>query len=178
MQTIVFSTLRKKLKAVDKCFVIDKISERDVLEGGEKLEKKIERAMEIESSQERILRCASAGSVFQEFAKDAAARKVHEMEHAQYSGDRQRAQETIIEYAMGKPINRMMSLSMKIPDAPEEELDHDIRRLMAELGYSTRQGKTTSILIGNEGDQSDLQTVEARSQPRISEEVHPESKKD
>lgn len=164
--------LKKSIRAIENCFVIDRITEADVITQGESLEKKIRAAQDVEGVLERIRSCKTPGQVFLEFANDAAAAKVDEMLFGRTSEARQRAQETVLEYALGKPINRNMSLSMKIPEAADEELEHDIRNLLVELGFSTGEGKTSQIFMGPKGTQRQISASELPSEPGISAEVH------
>lgn len=100
---------------------------------------------------DRFRTCRSAGAVFSEFAMDAAMEKVQEALHGRTSEARQRAQETILAYALGTPIKRSMSLSFNTSDLSDEELRHDIRRLLVDLGFQKSERAASQILIGIKG---------------------------
>ena len=173
--------LRKRLLDIDATFRGDRITEADVIdyqkeEGtnvplSDGLKTKVEKLNKVATHVERLKTCRSAGDVFLEFAPDAAMGKVVEMISAATSETRQRAQESILEYALGKPINRSLSLTMNIPSAREEEIDSDIRRLMAELGYTTGEGASSSILIGTKGEPGFIETGAVETESGVSGEV-------
>lgn len=165
------SDLKKACQSVDELFLTDKISPSDIVKRGGEFQEKVSRLQEVEETLERLARCKSAGEVFGEFAKDAAAAKVAEMVQGKTSSARQRAQETVLDYALGKPIQRTMTMGIRVSDAREEELEHDIRSLMVELGFANGQGKASPILIGTQGTESQITIIENESEPRVSGEV-------
>jgi hypothetical protein len=175
---VAFRELKSRLKAVDDTFKVDRISEVDVITNGEVLENKIETVRKTETVLERLRSCRSAGQVFLEFSRDAAAAKVDEMLHGSTPDSRHRAQDTVLQYALGKPINRVMSMSMHVADASEEEMKNDIRKLLAELNFAEGSGETSSLFIGAKGGEGEDQAQELQTQPRLSGEVCEEHEED
>jgi len=117
---------------------------------------------------ERLDKCSTAQDVFREYSVDAAAGKVREMMKAKTSGDRQRAQETVLGYGLGKPVNRSLSYSVQIGDATDEELTHGIRSLLIELGFSSGEGASSRIFIGPKTIEGSVKTPEVQAESGVS----------
>lgn len=83
---------------------------------------------------DRAMSKGSANEVFAAFSKDVAALKVAEAFNAIESSDRQRAQETILGYALGKPVERTISLHANIANMSKEELLDQIRQKLDSIG--------------------------------------------
>jgi len=111
----------------------------------------------------RLEKCNTAQDVFREFSSDAAAGKVEEMLKAKTSSDRQRAQETILGYGLGKPINRSLSYSVQLGDVTEEELNHGIKSLLYELGYTSGEGTSDRVFIGLKGAKRPVTITEVQT---------------
>lgn len=92
------------------------------------------RDIDIEEVYDQAMSKGSANEVFAEFSKKAAAMKVVEMVGAIESSDRQRAQETVLGYALGKPVERTISLHANIANMSKEELIDKIREKLAIFG--------------------------------------------
>lgn len=126
----------------------------------------------------RMSRCRTAGEVMTEFAEDAAKLKVSEMFMADESGDRQRAQETVINYALGRPIERRMSMEMKVSGASDKELEGEITRLLDKFGFQGGKRTSASILIDDGAGQGPEQTKELQTMAGVSTDVSTESTED
>lgn len=168
--------LREMMAGIDECFVVDTVTVGDVYLGGVEFKEKVSRVERVEGMLERIRGCKTAHSVFTEFAVDAAAAKVDEMLNGKTSEARQRAAETVLEYALGKPINRNLSLSARVAEVSEEELDHEIRRYMADLGFSEREGASTQLLVGVKGSKGGHEVIEVSAKSGVSEGICSEHK--
>lgn len=149
------TTLKSELKKIDSAFISDRPTVDEVIRP-DKLEEKVEKLRDLDQTIVRLRKCRTAADVFREFSVDAAGAKVEEMMFGKNSQSRQRAQETVLEYALGKPIQRSMSLSLKVSDMPEEELEDEIRSLMGELGFQRSQGTSSRLLIGTQGTEGPL----------------------
>lgn len=125
----------------------------------------------LEAAKTRLQKCQSANDVFSDFSKDAAIGKVTEMFIAKNSTDRQRAQETILDRALGKAVDRTMSINAQVSNEPDGVLDERIRQLNAELGYTAGEGSSTSLLIEGEGDKGPEEADRLQAEPGISGEV-------
>lgn len=156
--------LKTLLRDIDDCYLSDRPRLDEVIVP-ERLEKKVEELREVSDFQTRIRKCRTAGDVFREFSVDAAAAKVDEMKFAKTSSSRQRAQETVLEYALGKAVQRSLSMTLKVSDMQEEELEHEIRTLMGELGFAGSEGASSRLLIGTQGGERPLEIVEVSSSP-------------
>jgi hypothetical protein len=170
--------LKRAVLGIDRVFLTDRIDVSDVVMAGDAakpLREKIEKAQKSEQAVDRIRRCRTASQVFLEFSIDAAAAKIDEMLHGKTSDSRQRAQETVLEYALGKPVNRILSISGKIADAADDELEHDIRRLLAELGFAKGEGATSRLLVGTQDGTGRFEVASLSTESGISAEVHSES---
>lgn len=109
----------------------------------------------------------SASDVFADNALDAAKVTVLEMHLASSSTDRQRAAESVLNRALGKPVDRVMSIGMQVSSKSEGELEHDIRRLLDELGYAGGEGKTREIIAGGKGILGIDKVEEVRSESGV-----------
>jgi len=157
------ATLQSLLHSVDRCFLPD----RPVVEV---VTKEDSREL-IQDTAGRLQKCRTAGAVFREFAVDAAAAKVEEMKHGKTSSARQRAQETVLEYALGKAVQRNLSMTLKVSDMGEEELTHEIRTLMGELGFAGSQGASSRLLVGAQGRERPIEALEVSTSPRSPAEL-------
>lgn len=114
----------------------------------------------------RFRKCRSASEVFSEFSREAAEVTVMEMQMAVNSSDRQRAADSILNRALGKPVDRVVSVGMQISAKTDEELDHDIRQLITELGFERRAGEIGKVALydkdGEGGKSSELLCAEPR----------------
>lgn len=151
--------LKSRLHDVDRCFQSDRVTIEDVVRP-ERLQDKIDRVNEVEETLARMQECASAADVFRTFSVDAAKAKVMEMFYGKTSQSRQRAAETILEMGIGKPVQRIASLSLRVSDMKEEELNGEIESLMRELGFASGEGKATRLLIGPKGKPGPISTQE------------------
>lgn len=115
----------------------------------------------------RFKRCRTAQDVFAENALDAAKATVLEMQLAYTSGDRQRAAESVLNRALGKPVDRIMSIGMQVSSKSDAELDHDINRLLSELGFQAGQRAARPALTSGEGKQGDFEAEELSPQSGI-----------
>lgn len=95
---------------------------------------------------ERLEQCRSADEVFSSFAIDAAKVLVSIMTTSHSAADRQRAAVCLLDRAIGRPVDRMMSVTMEVANSSDEELDSRINDLLLELGYVT-QTSNNSFLI-------------------------------
>jgi hypothetical protein len=121
----------------------------------------------------RIQRCRTAGEVMAEFSDDAAKLKVVEMYSAEESGDRQRAQETVLNYALGRPIERRMSMEMRVSGASDKELESEITRLLAKFGFEGGERTSSSLLVDPGTRQESEQTPRLQTLAGISTEIPP-----
>lgn len=108
-------------------------------------------------SLERLRHKSSAGEVFAEFGPEAAKLKVVEMMNPYNdSSDRQRAQETVLGYALGKPIERTQSLTVQISNMDRDELEsalnEKLNRLGHRFGIEGGVGGNPALLIEDGGD--------------------------
>lgn len=126
----------------------------------------------------RVQKLKSAGEVMADFSPDAAKLKVVEMYHAPESGERQRAQETVLNYALGRPVERRMSMEMKVSGSSDKEIDNEINRLLAKFGFQGGEGETTSLIISQGGSGEPGETEELQSERGVSEGVLPEPEED
>lgn len=145
----------------------------------------IRNQMDIEAMKEAFEKAMTKGSaneVFAEFSKMAAAMKVSEMVGALESSDRQRAQETVLGYALGKPVERTISLHANIANMSKEELVDKIREKLASLGSQLGIEGTTrgsALLIDdNGGGQRDEPLEGVCTESGVSGEVPSEPNKD
>jgi hypothetical protein len=126
----------------------------------------------------RLKRCQTAADIFAEFSVDAAALKVTEMYKASTSGDRQRAQDRVLNYALGKPVERSMSIQVRVANMTDDEIDHETTRLLEKfapkLGFKGGTGTSRSILIANGGEGRPPETGELQTQSGLPDEIHPE----
>jgi len=141
------TTLKEHISNIDRCFVSDRPRVDEVLKP-DSLAGRVEKIREAEDQLIRIRKCRTAPDVFREFAVDAAGAKVEEMFLGKTSSSRQRAQETVLEYALGTPIRRSASMSLNVSEMPEGEIENEIKELMGELGFARFEGKTSRLLIG------------------------------
>jgi len=125
-----------------------------------------------------IAKYRTAQEVFREHAVEIAMAKVEEARIAKTSQARQRAQETVLEYALGKPINRSITLGARISEATEEELDNDIRSLAIELGLAAGEGTSSRILIGPKRSEGYFETPSISPQSGVSRKLPPKSQED
>jgi len=165
------ATLQSLLVSVDRCFLPDHPVVGEVLT-------KEDRRNAFTDTTGRLEKCRTAGAVFREFAVDAAAAKVEEMKHGKTSSARQRAQETVLEYALGKAVQRNLSMTLKVSDMGEEELTHEIRTLMGELGFAGSSGASSRLLVGTQGREGPLEVAQvptpSRSPAELREVLRPD----
>lgn len=122
----------------------------------------------------RLSRCRTAGEVMAEFSQDAAALKVAEMFAGRDSGDRQRAMETVLNYALGRPVERRMSIEMKVAGSSDKELENEIQRLLDKFRFEGGKGASSSLLIEPGTEEGFEQTQELQAQSWVSGEVREE----
>lgn len=164
--------LRDRLMKAEAVVADDSITPEDLLEDKkDEMEEKValskyRRGM-IKRTLSRFKRCRNANDVFADFALDAAKGTVLEAQLAYTSGDRQRAQETILNRALGKPVDRVMSIGMQVSSKSEPELEHDIRRLLDELGFQGGEGATRALTPGREGAQRFSKAPDIQSESRV-----------
>ena len=164
--------LRNRLKKAEEVVADDSITPEDVLkEDQETIAEKVALAKYRRGVVRRTLRrfknCRSAQDVFADFAMDAAKTTVLEMELAYSSGDRQRAAEAVLNRALGKPVDRIMSIGMQVSSKSDPELDHDIRRLLAELGYQGTEGEARALAPRTESAKGLNQAPDVHPESRV-----------
>ena len=120
----------------------DEFDDSDADELARKVSEHKKRLKDLRNAQTRMARCRSANDVFSSFASDAAKMKVKEAIMAKNSSDRQRAQETILDRALGKAVDRSISLNVEIANLTEEELNERIRKFS-----QGSEGGTSSLLL-------------------------------
>lgn len=98
----------------------------------------------------KIRKARTANDIFADNAMDMAKATVLEAYLAYSSSDRQRAMESVLNRALGKPVDRIMSIAMQVSSKTDMELDHDIKRLLGELGYKDGKGEACPALVGGE----------------------------
>lgn len=128
---------------------------------GDSLVEKVELSEKIAKVQERLESRASAGEVFADFSVEAARLKVTEMYIAKESSERQRAQETVLAYALGKPVERVASVNVQIANMDIEEIRSKIREKLnlfgPEVGIEGTVGRSSALIVedgGSEGGDS------------------------
>lgn len=164
--------LRERLKKAEKLVADDSITPADVLkdekaELAEKVALSKHRRGIVKRTLRRFRKCRSANDVFADFSIDAAKATVLEMILAFSSGDRQRAAEAVLNRALGKPVDRVMSIGMQVSSKSEPELEHDIRQLLDELGYKGGEGATRALPVGAEGQTRYQQTPDIQTESRV-----------
>lgn len=164
--------VRDRMKRAEELAEDDHITPLEVIEeDAESIAEKVELAKYrrgiIGRTLNKFKKCRTANDVFAETALDAAKAKVLEMHLAQSSTDRQRAQDTILDRALGKSVDRSVSVAMSISSKSEPELDHDIERLLAEFGYQGGERKDSPIFVGGEGKTGIEEIDDVRSESRV-----------
>jgi len=102
---------------------------------------------------QRAEKCPGANDIFSEFVRDAAIQTVIEMNTATQSTDRQRAQERVLDRALGKAVDRSVSVHMNVNDLSDEELNNKILQLLGEHAESivniksTGKGTTPPLIV-------------------------------
>jgi len=129
--------LKAKLKATKETLEPDHLSgsEHDILRPDTK------------ELQDRFETCQTANDVFTDFSRDAAKQVALGMYAGRSSQDRLRAANTILDRALGKPVDRTISARVEIAAMSNEELDYQIKYLMEELG-NVDNGTAKGILLG------------------------------
>lgn len=164
--------LRERLQKAEKLIADESITPEEVLkdqkaEMAEKVALSRYRRGMVKRTVRRFKKCRSANDVFSDFALDAAKATVMEMSLAFSSGDRQRAAETVLNRALGKPVDRVMSIGMQVSAKSDPELDHDIERLLAELGFEGKEGAPRQISAGAEGEKGHWEAVDVSPESRV-----------
>lgn len=167
-----FELLRRRIQGAEKVLEDESISPEEVLKDKKaEMEEKValsryRRGM-IKRSLRRLRQCKSASDVFSDFAKDAAKASVMEMFLASGSADRQRAAEGVLNRALGKPVDRVMSVGVQVSSMTDQELDYGIEQLLEEIGFKGGQGKTRTIPVIAEGEPRFNETSEICSESRV-----------
>jgi len=120
---------------------------------------------------EKLEKCRSANAVFSEFSVDAAIVQVKEMLYGKTSNDRRDASSLVLGYSQGKPINRSMSMTFNSADFSDEELVHDIRQLLAELGFQGGERTAAQIFMGTKRPASQVQARVIQAESGVSSEL-------
>jgi len=107
----------------------DLVHKSDVEESLTKIQKK-------EKFFEKLKKYSDSELLLKDFSINAVRAIIMEMEYGATSADRRIASEKILAYSMGKPIERVMSLSMESQGMPEEELDNKVAELLKFFGMS------------------------------------------
>ena len=167
-----FQLLRKRLEEAEKSIEDDTITPEEVMKNdkaamAEKIAIAKYRRNTVQKALRRFKKARTANDVFSDFAKDAARATVMEMLLALSSGDRQRAAETILNRALGKPVDRIMSVGMQVSAKSDPELDHDIRKLLADLGFEGREGTPRQISAIEEGRARYPEADELQTESRV-----------
>lgn len=117
----------------------------------EVFEAQMEKVDRVHHWMDRVERCRTANEVMAEFSRDAAAVKVEEMLNGAESADRQRAAEWVLQYSLGKPVDRQLSINMQVTNASDTELEHEIDRLLHELGHKEEEGEASTKFVEAKG---------------------------
>ena len=164
---------RKKLKSASGT-LDDRVDAQDVVDhatgDSTSLDRKVEQTNMVIKAAAKIEKCKTANDVLSGFAKDAAAGKVVEMITARSSQDRQRAQDTVLNYALGKPVDRVMSINMEVSNMSEKEIDHKIEELLEGFG-KVGKGTATSLIIESEGGEGCVPPEELPASPPAEREA-------
>lgn len=143
--------IKEELKACldefDETIPMESVVENPTDEMRDLVNKQRETLKRLKRARKMMKSAKSANDVFSRFALDAAELKVMEAILAKNSSDRQRAQETILDRALGKAVDRTMTVNVDISNMSDGELDDRIGKLMSDLGYTTREGGASTLII-------------------------------
>ena len=149
--------LRSRIETIEATIGADTVGLEEVLSGDEKsLDDKIAFIKRSTANLKRILsrfkRCNTANDVFGDFSLEAAKSVVIEMFTANKASDRLRACEIVLNRALGKVADRSVSLNVEVSNLTDEELDHRIQTLWAELNLAGK--KEEGLLIEEDNQES------------------------
>jgi hypothetical protein len=177
-----FDGIRRRLEKGVEILGGGGVEAHDLVGDGVSLAEKFRAAQDIGETVIRVLgkfdRCSVAGDVFSEFALDAAKGLVLEMYTAGSSSDRQKAQNAVLDRALGKPVDRSINLTMDVNQASDEELNHVIGELLVELGFKGGASEVSTLLIEAEGAEGSGEVEAFSSESGVSGGVHTESCED
>lgn len=101
----------------------------------------------------KLDKCQRADDLIAEFSLDAAKAYVTEMKYGISAKDRLKASEKLLDHSLGKPVDRVLSISMEVGAKTDEELESEIKKLISELGYEGKERETSSEVVAGKASE-------------------------